>query len=709
MIDRNEGIIRNIAFINIIAPAVTSQTALINNNLGIIENLYVDYVLTTSTYTSDYNGVIATLANNPASDALPSEIRNCIVNVRLADGATLPPNQGSIVGRAGGWYGFVKNCYAITNYTGISNIYVCEGAAGVGDYAAGTSAQFNSYYEAVASADVSMYDSSIWSFTETTISFFGNVVYEAPEPHVCEYEWTTLTPATCTEAEVLKGVCACGEETTKAGEPALGHKYELVYEYGYKASKCACGQAESMEAWLTHTVTQNISNVEITKGEGTFTITFTVAKGWSGLHLFYDGQELTPDNVEEGYEVYPNDCSLGVYWSEGSWFVYSSEEAQYTVIYTVEGSVLSQPEPEIVPGFSYKVVQNITNVEGVEQDGVVTITFTASGVWCGLHLYYDGIELTVNDVVVGEGVSATYAACIYWDGDTNSWFLQNTKGNDAVYTLIYNLSSKTLAQPHQYGSWQEAVAPTCTTAGSKGHYVCELCGGAFDAEYNAMADVVVPANGHTEVVDQAVAPTCTAKGLTEGKHCSVCNEVLVAQEEVAANGHTNSEAVVENNVAPTCTEAGSYDSVVYCSVCGVEVSREAKEAAALGHTEVVDQAVAPTCTQGGKTEGKHCSVCDEVLVAQQVVAAKGHSYNDGIVTKEPTTEEAGERTYSCECGDSYTEEIAKLDKEPTDTPSGDEPNEKPATNGCGGSVLASLFGLIALASATIVLRKKREE
>lgn len=38
--------------------------------------------------------------------------------------------------------------------------------------------------------------------------------------------------------------------------------------------------------------------------------------------------------------------------------------------------------------------------------------------------------------------------------------------------------------------------------------------------------------------DAAVPPTCTETGLTEGSHCSVCNTVLVAQEVVAALGHS---------------------------------------------------------------------------------------------------------------------------------------------------------------------------
>ena len=87
-------------------------------------------------------------------------------------------------------------------------------------------------------------------------------------------------------------------------------------------------------------------------------------------------------------------------------------------------------------------------------------------------------------------------------------------------------------------------------------------------------------------------------------------------ETGAALGHT--EEIIPA-VEATCTENGLTEGKK-CSVCE-EVLTAQEEVAALGHTEVIDAAVEPTYTTTGLTEGKHCSVCEEVLVAQTEVPA----------------------------------------------------------------------------------------
>ena len=97
----------------------------------------------------------------------------------------------------------------------------------------------------------------------------------------------------------------------------------------------------------------------------------------------------------------------------------------------------------------------------------------------------------------------------------------------------------------------------------------------------------------------------------------------------------------------SCTKDG--EKVRVCSLCN---KTETETIPATGHTEVIDKAVAATCTKTGLTEGKHCSVCNAVIKAQETVPAKGHKYVDTVV--KPTYTAKGYTLHKCSvCGESY--------------------------------------------------------
>lgn len=70
------------------------------------------------------------------------------------------------------------------------------------------------------------------------------------------------------------------------------------------------------------------------------------------------------------------------------------------------------------------------------------------------------------------------------------------------------------------------------------------------------------------------------------------------------------------------------------------------------HTEETIPAVLATCTTKGLTEGKKCSVCGDILVAQKEIPALGHDYSKMEVVKEPTcTVEGVEEGVCSRCGE----------------------------------------------------------
>ena len=61
------------------------------------------------------------------------------------------------------------------------------------------------------------------------------------------------------------------------------------------------------------------------------------------------------------------------------------------------------------------------------------------------------------------------------------------------------------------------------------------------------------------------------------------SEEPVQEMQEESHDHSAGAAVEENRVDATCEENGSFDEVIYCTVCGAELSRETETTEALGH------------------------------------------------------------------------------------------------------------------------------
>ncbi len=143
-----------------------------------------------------------------------------------------------------------------------------------------------------------------------------------------------------------------------------------------------------------------------------------------------------------------------------------------------------------------------------------------------------------------------------------------------------------------------------------------LINGLTASELDAAFQIYVPASSHTHsYTNTTTAATCTAAGSV--KHtCKIC--VYSYTETIPAKGHSYDDGLVTTQ--PTCTAEGV--KTFTCSDCK---ATKTEAIPTLPHTEVIDEAVAPSCTETGWTEGKHCSVCNEVLVARAPLDAPGHT------------------------------------------------------------------------------------
>lgn len=274
------------------------------------------------------------------------------------------------------------------------------------------------------------------------------------------------------------------------------------------------------------------------------------------------------------------------------------------------------------------------------------------------------------------------------------------QNNNLVHWKTCGCGVKVDEEPHIAGTpvKENRHAATCAQNGSYDEVVyCSVCGYEM-----SRTPKIEEATGHvpgTPVIENVVPSTHLVKGTyDEVTYCSICGyEISREQKESDLVPHDGSDsdwysdntahwkicgcgvkideeshiagvAVKENRHAATCTQEGSYDEVIYCSVCGYEISRTQKIEEATGHVpgeHVIENEKAATCTEKGKYEEVvYCTMCNtELSRIEKEIDAKGHIEGEVVIEneKEATVDEEGsydEVVYCTECN----KELSRINK-----------------------------------------------
>lgn len=224
------------------------------------------------------------------------------------------------------------------------------------------------------------------------------------------------------------------------------------------------------------------------------------------------------------------------------------------------------------------------------------------------------------------------------DGYTGDTYCKDCGKKRETGTVIPKLVEK----EHDYGEWVLDQAPTCKKYGVR-HRICKNCG---DREVDVLDKV-----DHTWELVSTIPATCTVGEIQHYK-CSVCGETkdVTLSNPLGEHSWDNGKVTKE----ATCTEDG--EKTYTCTVCNT-TKTEVIPATGHQHKEVRNAKKA-TCTEDGYTGDTYCTDCNTKLESGTVVNKLGHTWDNGVITKEATGTEEGVKTYTCKtCGETKTEKI----------------------------------------------------
>lgn len=194
---------------------------------------------------------------------------------------------------------------------------------------------------------------------------------------------------------------------------------------------------------------------------------------------------------------------------------------------------------------------------------------------------------------------------------------------------------------------------SCTTDGWNDYYDC-VCGKHFedmaatieiaDLEAWKIGEGKIAAGhiyGDLKPAQEAIHTATVLKGAVDAHYfCDECDTYFDSNKNATTLDALTGDAPSHSGGTATCNAKAK------CSTCGASYGEVNKN----NHSALTTlKAVSATCSKTGLTEGKKCTACGVVTVAQKTVAKKAHTYKS--VTTKATTSKNGSVVKKCSvCG-----------------------------------------------------------
>ncbi|MBR3934560.1 MAG: hypothetical protein IKJ68_11735, partial [Clostridia bacterium] len=354
----------------------------------------------------------------------------------------------------------------------------------------------------------------------------------------------------------------------------------------------------------------------------------------------YNTGEINPESASDGYlGGIAARASNGLYYSGFSLVIENCYNAGRIGTDAAEGRIAGicgegyHEDTKIISCYNAGQILSSGRTAGiVYEENCSTdcyyLNSSADSLWCN---YWSDTLYVIN--ALEEARMKTEEAFEGFDFD-NVWIL-DARSDYPYPRLRNNLQSATIPEKHNYIE-EITVSPTCTQNGIK-TLTCTDC--------SFVIEVTINAKGHIYDICVVTAPTCSRQGFTTFS-CECGDSYItdfVAEDIMNHAGGTE----IRDAVAAGCADDG-YSGDTYCLACNIKVETGFVIPATGIHNYSSEITVPATHLREG-VETFTC-ICGDSYT-QPVEKLPGHTYITAVTA--PTCTQKGYTTYTCECKDSY--------------------------------------------------------